>query len=348
MTAILNMAPFWLIAILMLGLLILVHELGHFLMGRALGFKIVEFGIGFGPKLIKWERKGIKYSLRAFPLGGFVAFYGEDADKPDEPGAMNNMPWYKRLIVLASGVGFNLIFAIILSVILFGSIGRQVSYVAKIESDAPIAQTGLQVGDEILAVDGKEPITVNHVASLIAAAPSDDVTLTVMRDGKELTFTADKYEREKVMYIGITPSAEFVKQGFFPTIGYALKYDVWMAEEMYKVLGKLVVGQVDVNTLSGPISTIGVIGESVQLGAQEGAYAFIMSIIELLLIISVNLAIFNILPIPALDGFRMLMVVIERIRRKPINRDLEAKINFAGFAVLIGLVLLLELYKLFS
>lgn len=339
------MIGYWLIAILMLGLLILVHELGHYLLGRALGFKIMEFAIGFGPKLVKWEKKGIKYSLRAFPLGGFVAFYGEDADKPDEPGAMNNMPWWKRLIVLASGVGFNLIFALILSIVLFTSVGIQTTVVAKIEPTAPIAQTGLQVGDTILKVNGEEVLITNQIYPLIQEASDQDITLTVERDGKEYQFTADKYKTNEGMLLGITPDVKPVKKGFFQNVEYAVKYDVWMAQEMYKVLGKLVIGQVSVNDLSGPISTIGVIGKNVQSSAQYGAHALIMTIVELLLIISVNLAIFNILPIPALDGFRMVLVIIERIRKKPINRELEAKINFAGFVVLIGLVVVLELYK---
>jgi len=338
--------PYWIIAILMLGLLVMVHELGHFIAGRVLGFKIIEFSIGFGPKLIQWKRKEIKYSIRAIPLGGYVQFFGEDADKPDEPGAMNNMPWWKRLIVLVSGVTCNLIFALLITVVLISSIGQEVATVSSINDGVPISQTILQNGDELVAVNNKEALNSTQLSTLISEAPDKNIILTIIHNGQKQNIVTDKTDVEGTMRLGIGIESKFKKLSFVNSVTYSFKYNVWMAEEMYKVLGQLVIGKVSLDSLSGPISTIGVIGDNVKAAAQEGAYAAVMMILNLLLVISINLAIFNILPIPALDGFRMLMVIIERIRKKAINRDLEAKINFAGFAILIGLVVALEIYKL--
>ena len=114
---------FYVLALLILALLIVVHEFGHYITGRLLGFKVLEFAVGFGPKLIKWERKGIKYSVRAIPLGGFCSFAGEDKEDENDPRAMNNMPWYKRLVVLFSGAGFNILFAFIIGIVLFWCAG---------------------------------------------------------------------------------------------------------------------------------------------------------------------------------------------------------------------------------
>lgn len=345
-----------LIAILILGVLIIVHELGHYTVGKLLKFRITEFGIGFGPKLFSWGKKETKYSIRALPLGGFVAFAGEDEDAPDDPRAMNNMPWYKRLLVLFAGAGFNIIFALLTCFIVICMMGKQLPapVISSVAEDAPVQQQALQRGDIVTAVDGVSVGSYNEFKAQLdkhVAAKQTSVTLTVSRDGQSVQVPAVLYEStdeagNKVFKLGVTityntvpiPVGEAAKETFSTS---------WeLTKEMFRFLGRLFTGNASIQDVSGPISTIGIMSDQISIGVDSaGAQGAFLMILQLCWIIGMNLAIFNLLPIPALDGGRMVFVIIEAIRRKPINRELEAKIHAIGFMLLIGLVIVLEIAR---
>ena len=345
-----------LIAILILGVLIIVHELGHYTVGKLLKFRITEFGIGFGPKLFSWGKKETKYSIRALPLGGFVAFAGEDEDAPDDPRAMNNMPWYKRLLVLFAGAGFNIIFALLTCFIVICMMGKQLPapVISSVAEDAPVQQQALQRGDIVTAVDGVDVGSYNEFKAQLdkhVAAEQTSVTLTVSRDGQSVQVPAVLYEStdeagNKVFKLGVTityntvpiPVGEAAKETFSTS---------WeLTKEMFRFLGRLFTGNASIQDVSGPISTIGIMSDQISMGVDSaGAQGAFLMILQLCWIIGMNLAIFNLLPIPALDGGRMVFVIIEAIRRKPINRELEAKIHAIGFMLLIGLVIVLEIAR---
>lgn len=345
-----------LIAILILGVLIIVHELGHYTVGKLLKFRITEFGIGFGPKLFSWGKKETKYSIRALPLGGFVAFAGEDEDAPDDPRAMNNMPWYKRLLVLFAGAGFNIIFALLTCFIVICMMGKQLPapVISSVAEDAPVQQQALQRGDIVTAVDGVSVGSYNEFKAQLdkhVAAEQTSVTLTVSRDGQSVQVPAVLYEStdeagNKVFKLGVTityntvpiPVGEAAKETFSTS---------WeLTKEMFRFLGRLFTGNASIQDVSGPISTIGIMSDQISIGVDSaGAQGAFLMILQLCWIIGMNLAIFNLLPIPALDGGRMVFVIIEVIRRKPINRELEAKIHAIGFMLLIGLVIVLEIAR---
>ena len=345
-----------LIAILILGVLIIVHELGHYTVGKLLKFRITEFGIGFGPKLFSWGKKETKYSIRALPLGGFVAFAGEDEDAPDDPRAMNNMPWYKRLLVLFAGAGFNIIFALLTCFIVICMMGKQLPapVISSVAEDAPVQQQALQRGDIVTAVDGVDVGSYNEFKAQLdkhVAAEQTSVTLTVSRDGQSVQVPAVLYEStdeagNKVFKLGVTityntvpiPVGEAAKETFSTS---------WeLTKEMFRFLGRLFTGNASIQDVSGPISTIGIMSDQISIGVDSaGAQGAFLMILQLGWIIGMNLAIFNLLPIPALDGGRMVFVIIEAIRRKPINRELEAKIHAIGFMLLIGLVIVLEIAR---
>ena len=345
-----------LIAILILGVLIIVHELGHYTVGKLLKFRITEFGIGFGPKLFSWGKKETKYSIRALPLGGFVAFAGEDEDAPDDPRAMNNMPWYKRLLVLFEGAGFNIIFALLTCFIVICMMGKQLPapVISSVAEDAPVQQQALQRGDIVTAVDGVDVGSYNEFKAQLdkhVAAEQTSVTLTVSRDGQSVQVPAVLYEStdeagNKVFKLGVTityntvpiPVGEAAKETFSTS---------WeLTKEMFRFLGRLFTGNASIQDVSGPISTIGIMSDQISIGVDSaGAQGAFLMILQLCWIIGMNLAIFNLLPIPALDGGRMVFVIIEAIRRKPINRELEAKIHAIGFMLLIGLVIVLEIAR---
>ncbi len=351
--------PFIIIAILMLGLLILVHELGHFITGRLLGFKINEFSIGMGPKLIAKEKKGILYSLRAIPMGGFVAFKGEDDEDENDPQAMNNMPWYKRAIVMFSGAGFNIIFAFLLTAILVLSVGY---YAPKLETiDEKSAIYGVaQQGDIICEINGKKLVSPNEFSIEVDKIPVDQpIELTVLRNGETVSYQANRYydEKSNKYLIGITYGYDVIKLNFFESFGYSFRYNLWMTKTMYQTIGSLVTGKIGLEGVTGPISTIGAIGDIVEesasgeastgLSVADKVRQTVVIITELLVIISMNLAIMNLLPIPALDGFRLLFALIEGITKRHIPRKVEGIINAAGLAFLVGIMIILEVSKLF-
>lgn len=342
-----------LLAILVLGILIIVHELGHYTVGKLLKFRINEFGIGFGPKLISWGKKETKYSVRALPLGGFVAFAGEDEDAPDDPRAMNNMPWYKRLLVLFAGAGFNIIFALIICFIAICIMGKALPepVVMEIRPDAPAISTELRTGDIITHVNG---ISVSNFEELnerlneLKAANKTSAPLTVKRGEESYDITVGFYKPDdsNELKIGITFTQNTVPISVGEAAAGTFEMSWDLTKEMFKFLGRLFTGGAKIQDVSGPVSTIGIMKDQISVGAANAGFeGVIITILQLVWIIGLNLAIFNLLPIPALDGGRMVFVIIEAIRRKPINRELEAKIHAIGFMVLIGLVIVLEIAR---
>lgn len=344
--------PFWIIALLMLGLLIIVHELGHYTLGRILGFDIEEFSVGMGPKILSKisKKTNIRYSLRGIPLGGFVAFSGEDEDN-DKPGAMNNMPWYKRAIVFFAGAGFNIIFAFLIIAILISAIGYNSAKIESIDERSGLYSVAQQ-GDVIYAVNNKQVMSVNDFAQQVKDM-DDKIVITALRNGTKVDYECSKVLIDNDYRVGITYSAAQIDQNIFQALSYSAKYNVYMAKTMYSTLWQLLTGKIGTEALSGPISTIGAIGDVVQ---QNSTYAQTtgerirdasITIGELLSIISLNLAIMNLLPLPALDGFRFFGAIIEGITKKHIPRKVEGIVNGIGLAVLCGLMLVLELSKLF-
>ncbi len=357
MNNILNNIPYWIVALLMLGLLIFVHELGHYTIGRLLKFKIDEFSIGMGPKLLSKEKKGIRYSLRLIPMGGFVAFHGEDEDGKDDPEAMNNMPWHKRAAVMFAGAGFNILFALLITAILVCSVGYYGAQISSVEENS-LLQGQAQQGDIVYAVNGKQMLSINQFQSIVAQADAnEEMVFTVLRNGEKVEYTAAKYfdEESDTYRLGITYGYSVINQNIFQAMGYSVKYNIWMTKTMYQTLWQLVTGQIGIDGITGPVSTIGAIGSMVQdtaegaaeISAAEKVRQVIVLIMELLVIISMNLAIMNLLPIPALDGFRLLFALVEGITKKHIPRNVEGIINAVGLLVLVGLMVLLELSKLF-
>lgn len=347
------------IAILILGVLILVHELGHFITGRILGFKINEFSIGMGPKIFSKEKKDIVYSLRLIPMGGFVAFHGEDGENEDDPRAMNNMPWYKRAVVMFSGAGFNILFAFIVTAILISSVGYYAPQIHSVNNNSLLKNVA-QEGDIIYAVNGKTLVSVNEFQTELDKIPvNEDINLTVLRNGEKINYSTQRYfDKESDRYvIGITQTYGVIDLNLFESVGYSFKYNVWMTKTMYQTLWDLVTGKLGLDGVTGPISTIGEIGNIVQetatgeyaqtLNTSERITKTIAVITELLVIISMNLAVMNLLPIPALDGFRLLFAIIEGITKKHIPRKIEGVINAVGLIALISFMFILELSKLF-
>ncbi len=338
---------FWsiIIAIFVFGLLIFIHEMGHFLAARACRVTVKEFAVGMGPKLISRvsKKSGTRYSLRALPFGGFTAMEGEDEDSSD-PNALSAKPLWQRFIITAAGSFSNLAIGIVLMtalVIFSGSLASTTIYefVGFDEEGAPTAQSkaeGLLEGDRIIAVDGERVHIANELAYEIMRRGVEDIDITVIRDGEELVIEDVTFTQETAD--GITfGSLDFYVYSEPKSFGSVIKHAFFRSqltiEMIWESLYDLVTGRYGVEAVSGPVGVTQVLGEAAQTGFSDLVYMAV--------VLSMNLGVMNLLPLPALDGGRILFQIIELVRGKRINPDAEAMVHFIGIVLLLGLMVII-------
>lgn len=334
-----------LLAIFILMFMVMIHEFGHYLAGKALKFKINEFSIGFGKSLFSRTKKnGEKFSIRLIPLGGYCAFDGEDEDGGDSDTAFNKQAPWKRLIVLAAGATFNFISAIFFSFILLASVGNGTRVVTNITYPTEYNQT-IQVGDIITAVNGQKIGWISGDISTLTAPyqAGEDIVLTILRNGKKqtvivqkslITTTDESGEEVEVLAIGIQ-SNELAKVGIGQAIVESVPFTWEIATETIKSFGQLITGQLSIQNIGGPVTTIDMISSYAQQ-----SWALLLLLLPL---IAVSLAVFNILPIPALDGARMVFVLWEWITKKPVDRNVEGWIHTVGLIALFAFVIVVDI-----
>lgn len=312
----------------------MIHELGHYTAGRILGFGIVEFSVGMGPVLFKKNKNGIQYSLRALPIGGMCRFLGEDEDLQDSR-AFNLQKVWKRIVVVLSGPVVNLLFALLAAIVTLSIFGDIMPSVYEITEDSPAAVAGLQEGDIITAIDGKKLMYYNQITERIQDADSQEMQMTVLRDGESvvLDFTDFYNEEAGKNVIGITMTGEHVKFGFGETIARSASYIVTTFTETIKFIGQAFQGQVTSEDAGGPVKIVAYLSEAVRYGSE--------SVLRMMILISASLGIMNLLPIPALDGGRLVFMYIEAIRGKAISPEKEGMVHFVGLILLFGLMILL-------
>ncbi|MBQ2833481.1 MAG: site-2 protease family protein [Clostridia bacterium] len=327
------------LALLLLGVLIMAHEAGHFWAARASGIEVQEFAMGMGPLLAKWKsKKGTQFSVRLLPVGGFCQFYGEDEDAAD-PRAFNNQPVRKRIFTVLSGPAMNFIVALLVVVLYMSVLGLQ-TVVPRVEDVEPnAAQAGLMEGDVLLRVGSMEIETTDDVLGAIAGSAGEDVVLRILRAGEEMDITITPfYDEELSRYrVGFTFAQERVRVPLAQSAPFSVQYNIESVRLIVETLKNLIFKGEGAADVTGPVGTVYVIQEVTQQGGVD-------IYLELLALISVNLGVMNLLPIPGLDGSRLLFLLVEGIRRKPIRRELEGAIHGAGFILLMGLMLLLT-YK---
>lgn len=344
------------LAILLLCLLVTVHEFGHFVAARLTGIPVSEFAVGMGPKLVGWKSRkyDTRFSVRVFPLGGYCAFVGEDdvQDKEkDNPDAYNRQALWKRLITVLMGPVMNFVLAFVVAICFFSlSPVYDVSpvQILAVDANGPAAAAGLQVGDQILMVGGAGVSAEDPQSTIDAlnksAALSPDVALTVLRNGSEIALTVTPHYVEgsnpyKIgISLGTTTLNENPRRLSLPE-AFTYSCKIWWsaATAVFDGLKALTTTREGIDQLSGPVGIVTIISESTRT---YGASAFI----QLLIMFSVNLGLMNLLPIPGLDGSRIIFMLVEAVRGKPIAPRKEAVVHLVGFALLFGLMILLT-YK---
>lgn len=330
-----------LLTVLIFGVLILIHELGHYLFARLFDVGIHEFAVGMGPKLISRVSKktGIRYSLRAIPFGGYVSMVGEDEESDDSRAFCNKATW-KRMIITAAGAMMNLLLGVILTVI-FVSTFRSYGSTVLAEVDKSVLAGHAQVGDEIVEINGSNVYTANDLVYEIYRQGIEPVDVTVIRGGKEIVIKDVQFPVVKENGIA-SGSYDFKIYGKEKTAGELFKQSFAQTrlscKMVYESIWDLCTGRYSADAVSGPIGTGQVIGEAVEADRKdENSH----SLLYLCSIITINLGLFNLLPIPALDGGRLFFQFIELIRRKPINRKYEGYIHAAGMVLLLLLMVLI-------
>lgn len=318
-------------SVFVFGLLIFAHELGHYLAARLSGIRVLELAIGFGPKLISRRKNEIDYSLRLFPLGGFCRMLGENPGDADETGNFNKKPLHLRAVVLAAGSFMNLLLSVTVFFIIFffliGIPALDTARLGKVFQNSPAEQVGLQAGDEIISINGEQIRQWTEVIEAVNRKPGETIELVVKRNGQIIEFSPVVElvpETERGM-IGVAPVVERFQ--FFNSWRASFDRFSQVAYSMYQVIS----GQAPLD-VTGPVGIIIVVGEAAQTG--------IINLLWLTGLISISLGLINLLPLPSLDGGRLLFLLVEAVRGKPLDPEKEGFVHFVGFALLILLILL--------
>ncbi len=353
-------------ALLIFGVIIMVHEFGHFIVAKWMKVRVNEFAIGMGPKLVSWGKGETKYSLRLLPLGGFCAMEGEDEDAPtpsfmggnadreqspatSDSGSFAEKPVWRRLLIVVAGAAMNLVLGFVVLLIAFGFCETPSSdgntyfnslTIAELPATSTAYETGLRVGDTVLKVDGKTVATDMDLSMIMQSDEDGVFDMTVRRDGEKVdlsgvTFQLVMDEETGTRYLQYDFKVLGVKRTFLSTVKQAGKMEYSMTVMVWRSLGDLLTGRYGLNDLSGPVGTVDYIGDAVsQAVSLEGIY----TLLQMVALITINVGVFNLLPLPALDGGRLLFLIFEGITRKKVPAKFEGLVHFIGLILLFALM----------
>jgi regulator of sigma E protease len=317
----------FLAAVFVFGLLIASHEFGHFITAKMSGVKVLEFALGMGPKILGLKKGETDYSLRIFPIGGYVKMLGEDGESSDPRAFCNQNPW-KRLIIIVAGAFMNFLIAVVLFSIVFLNTGVAKPLISKAEAGYPAEKAGIKVNDRILEVNNKKIKTWNEFIVFVAENKEKPFDITVQRDTEKLNFTVKPLfnEKESRYMVGVSPTiikgdiGESLKSGFTETFA--------SIKQMINFLGSIFKGKVSTEDVGGPVAIIKLSGEAAKIG--------IWTLLSFAAFLSINLGIINLVPFPALDGGWVIIILIEAITGRKIDENKIGFVNMIGFTVLIA------------
>ncbi len=424
----------YLIAFLVLSVIIIIHELGHFIVAKASGVAVVEFSLGFGPRLLKFKRKGTMYSIKLFPFGGSCQMLGEDSDESGE-GSFNSVSVWKRMAIIVAGPLANFVLAFVLSVAIIGTIGydpcvvygvaegspaeeaglmagdhiikinkktidfygdyslyllehegevMNITYerngekyttklvpeyvdeeryqmgvlvnsdepsLNSVNKDTPAEAAGLKAGDLILSINGEAIKVTDDITKAVSDSGGSEIEVVVQRDGETLTFNFTPVKVQQKYYnVGMSMANAYEKCGPAGTLGYSFKYTGYWVKAVFKSFKLLFTGRASVNDVSGPVGIVSAIGDVVDQSKSDGFLWVFLNLANWGTMISANLGVMNLLPIPALDGGRLIFLILEAIRKKPVPREKEGMVHFVGIVLLMILMVVIlfnDIRKLF-
>lgn len=314
----------------------LAHELGHFIWAKRAGIGVLEFGIGFGPNIIKKKYKGTEYSINLIPILAFVRLAGIDENEDEKGIPAENLYGAKtpaeKFKSIVAGPLMNIILGFIIYSVLAMTFGmpQTSTVIAGISEGSPAQKAGIKAGDRITRFNGKKVADINLAISEIHKSAGKEVSLSVVRDAKEITFKAvPLYDKDlKVGLLGFSLRSSFKKYNLLQGLVEGARHTAYVSYKIVETLARLITGRISIRGLAGPVGIAQFSGQA----ASQGLASFM----SLVAFISINLGIFNLLPIPALDGGRLVFILIEAIRKKPFNLEMENKIHQWGLVVLLG------------
>lgn len=324
-------------------LLIIIHEFGHFIAAKLLGVRVNEFAVGFGPKLFSKKIGETIYAVNLIPLGGYCAMEGEDEESGDARAFCNKAAW-RRFLIVVMGAVFNLIAGLILVAVILAPEKRfTTTTVAEFRENAVSAQSGLQVDDKILEVDGRRIFTTYDLSYSFTNVKDGEIDMTVLRNGKKVELDDVRFasETEKdISYLTVDFYVYGEEKTVLNYISHTVKTATSYCAVIWRSLIDLISGKYGISAVSGPVGVTAVIGSA--------AKQSLMSLLPIMALITINLGIFNLLPIPALDGGRLIFILFEMIFRKKVPSKYEALVHAVGFALLIGFMLLVTAKDIWS
>ena len=328
-------------SIIIFLLVILIHEFGHFIVAKMNGVSVLEFSIGMGPKLFQRESNGTLYSLRVLPVGGYCQLEGEDEEN-DSPNSLNNQSPLVRLKVILAGAIMNFILAFILLILLM-SVSRVSTEVSGVIKDSPAYSLGIQTGDQIVSINGENVSDGEELLKSIKESQGD-LNIGVIRDSQSKNIKVTPRLENNIRKIGVNFQEEYNIKNFSIVKGFkkGLITFLNLTGMLYKFLGMLITGQLGLGGVSGPVGVVKEIGNAAKTG--------VANLIFLLAYININLGVFNLLPIPALDGGRAIFILIEMIFGKKISQEKEGYIHMVGLILLLALIAIVtikDVIKLF-
>ena len=319
-------------AIFVFFIIVVVHELGHFTVAKVVGVKVHEFAIGMGPRIFKVKKGETEYSLRILPIGGYVKMEGEDEDSHDQ-GSINTKPPLSRIAVFAAGSIMNLILAVVIFSIIAFNTGAITTTIENLDKSLPAYDEGIRPGDTIVKINDKSTGTWDSIVNEINISQGKELKITVRRNDDIKDFYIKPVLREledgtKSYLIGITPK---VSTDLKSVIKSGLEKTIFFLSYMLDFIKQAIRGNVSSGDVAGPVGVISLVGEAAKYG--------FLNLLYIAGFLSINLGFINLLPIPALDGSRIMFGLIELVRGKPINPEKEGFIHFIGFVLLISLMI---------
>ncbi|MDE5700488.1 MAG: RIP metalloprotease RseP [Lachnospiraceae bacterium] len=331
--------------VLIFGVVVIAHELGHFLIAKMNGIKVLQFSIGMGPDIIKFTKGETKYVLKLLPIGGACMFEGEDGiystdqngQKPE--GAFSDANVWSRIATVFAGPFFNIILAFLLSLIVVGFSGEVIPAINSLTEGYPAEAAGLREGDIITKIDGDRIYLQGEVTFASALSGGEPMEIEYKRDGQKYTavVTPKFSEQDNRYYLGFTIGETIQCKGLDLIRYSAYEVRYWLKATVKSLL-MLVQGKLSANDLSGPVGIATMIDETIEVTKPYGLPTVVLNMINFAVLLSVNLGVMNLLPLPALDGGRLLFMFVEVVRGRPVSPDKEGMVHFVGFVALMILM----------
>ncbi len=324
-----------LLMLLVFGVMIFIHEFGHFITARICGVSVKEFAIGMGPTLFSWRSKKYetKYGLRLLPIGGFVSMVGED-EESDDTNAFCNKKIPQRMLIVVAGAVMNLLLGFILmAIIVFSQDALPSNVIAAFDENA-ISQQQLQLGDEVIKVGNARVHTGEELVYEVMNKGYEPIDLTVIRNEEKLVLKGVQFgtfSESGATFGSYDFKVKAENKNFGTLVKHTFFRSVSTVKMVYDSLFGLISGRFGIEAVSGPVGVVEVVGDAAKMGFGN--------LIYIVAVLTINLGVFNMLPFPALDGGRFLFLIIEAIRRKPINKNVESYINFAGIVILFAFMI---------